>query len=403
MSYLRLTTAGESHGPAQLCILEGLPAGLTVDLSSIHTDLERRRRGHGRGGRMSIETDMVEVMSGVRQGSTLGTPIALLVGNNDHANWRPAMQPESVEETAQGSSVPAVTVPRPGHADYAGAAKFTHADIRNVLERSSARETVMRVAAGALAKTFLAAVGVTVKGYVVRLGSAQAPAGDPTEPQSVDWKQVERSPSGLPSAAADEEAVKAVEEARRQGDSLGGVFEVWAWGQCPGLGHAGSYRDRLDGRLMGAVGSIPAVKAVEIGLGFESAGKAGSQVHDAFRVEEADGDRRVERTTNRSGGVEGGMTNGLPLLVRAAMKPIPTLTTPLPSVDMETLEETEAHHERSDIEAVGAARVVGEAMVALELAGAYREKFGGDCLADVLESVQSYEEGLKERGLWRRS
>jgi len=403
VSHLRLTTAGESHGPGQMCVLEGLPAGLALNLNDVEEDLRRRRQGHGRGGRMRIEADALELISGVRHGTTLGTPVAILIRNKDHSNWRPLMQPEKVEKSLDESQLDQpVTVPRPGHADFAGVAKFGHSDIRNVLERSSARETVMRVAAGALAKSFLAELGVTVRGCVTRVGSVQVTSGDPANPASVDWDQVDKSASGCQDSVADAEIARIVERAREAGNSLGGVFEVWGWGLCPGLGHMGSYRERLDGRLMGAVGSIPAVKGVEIGLGFASASRSGSEAHDPFTLRDEGKNRHMTRPTNHAGGIEGGMTNGMPLIVRAAMKPIPTLVNPLPSVEITTMQASPAHHERSDVEAVAAARVIGEAMVALELADAYRMKFGGDSMQEVLASVQSYEDGLEERGLWRR-
>ena len=394
---LRLTTAGESHGPAQVSILEGVPCGLALTAEDIDQDLARRQRGYGRGGRMRIEQDRIRILSGVRLGLTLGTPIALLVENADHTNWRPQMQPEPLP----GYHPQAVTVPRPGHADLAGVAKMGHDDIRNVLERSSARETVGRVAGGAVARALLAQFGVSVRGRVVALGSVEVTrTADLLDPSSVDWEAVEASPFGIDDALVQEQMRGAVDAARAAGESLGGVFEVWAWGLCPGLGGYASPRDRLDGRLMGALGSIPAIKGVEVGAGFACARMAGSLVHDSVLVRGEVGDRCLSRASNRAGGLEGGMTNGMPLVLRAAMKPIPTLMRPLPSVDLATLQPVSAHKERSDVEAVAAARVVGEAMVCLELASAYLEKFGGDALTDMLAAFQHYRARLASRGLW---
>ncbi len=396
MSGLRLVTAGESHGPAELCVLEGVPAGLRVEATSIDRDLARRQRGYGRGGRMDIERDCVRILAGVRLGRTLGTPVCLLVENRDHDSWRPSMQPEPEE----GWIVDAVTVPRPGHADFAGMAKYDTGDARDILERSSARETVGRVAAGSIARLLLAEVGVEVRGFVRSLGgvglSIDFPGLDAAE---VDWASVDTSECGCPDPAVEREMKDLVDSARLSGESLGGVFEIWAWGMCPGVGGFASVGDRLDGRLMGAVGSIPAIKGVEIGMGFAAADLPGSGVHDPFHA----GLGAVVRPTNRAGGLEGGMTNGMPLILRAAMKPIPTLMKPLASVDLRDGSEVSAHKERSDVEAVAAARVVGEAMVALELASAYLEKFGGDTVGQFRSSVHVYEAGLEERGLWRRS
>lgn len=399
---LKFSSAGESHGPAQVCILQGVPAGLSLDVDVISADLQRRRRGYGRGARMAIEDDAVRILSGVRHGTTLGTPVALLVENRDHQAWRPTMQ---VEAPPDGADVAErVSIPRPGHADAAGLAKYGHEDVRNVLERASARETVMRVAAGAVARRLLCTLGVVVAGRVTRIGSVEdrTPV-DWNRPDSVDWEEVERSPVGCLDSRAAAQMMEEVDRARESGESLGGVFEVWAWGLVPGVGGYGHPSERLDGRLMGAVGSIPAVKGVEIGLGFRAAALPGSQVHDTFvRLEDGMG-AYVARPTNRAGGVEGGMTNGCPVIVHAAMKPIPTLTRPLPSVDLSTMEAVAAHKERSDIMAVPAARVVGEAMVALVLASAYLEKFGGDSVTELHRAVSAYKAGLEERGLWRAS
>lgn len=399
MNRLRLAVAGESHGPGEVCILEGVPAGLHVDAAMIDADLARRQRGYGRGGRMAIERDTVRILSGVRLGTTLGSPICLVVENLDYENWRPVMQPEA----RPGRQPKEVTIPRPGHADLPGMAKYGQTDARNVLERSSARETVGRVAAGAVARALLQAVGVHVAGFVRRIGSAAVEAQYPmVSSDEIDWEAVEASECGCPDPTVDAAMRVAVDAARRGGESLGGVFEIWAWGLVPGVGGYATPGDRLDGRLAGAVCSIPAIKGVEVGLGFEAAERFGSEVHDAIfpggTPREA-----LRRTTNRAGGLEGGMTNGMPLVVRAAMKPIPTLMRPLSSVDLRDGSAVSAHKERSDVEAVAAARVVAEAMVALELASAYLEKFGGDTVGDLQSAVGHYVGRLEERGLWPRS
>ncbi len=348
---------------------------------------------------MAIEPDRVRILAGVRLGRTLGTPVSLLVENADHQNWLPSMQPEP----RPGWTPDPVTVPRPGHADLAGMAKFGHTDARDVLERASARETVSRVAAGALARALLRAVGVEVHGFVRSIGGMQVTAGTAgISPVEIDWETVETSECACPDPDVETAMKEAIDDARSRGESLGGVFEIWAWGLCPGIGGYGTPGDRLDGRLMGALGSIPAIKGVEVGLGFGAASLPGSAVHDALFTSEPDAGP-IERRTNRAGGLEGGITNGMPLIVRAAMKPIPTLMAPLASVDLVDWSATSAHRERSDVEAVGAARVVGEAMVALELADAYLEKFGGDAVEEFTAAVTRYEHTLRERGLWQGS
>jgi chorismate synthase len=402
MGTLRMTTAGESHGPAEVCVLSGVPAGLRITTEAIDRELARRQSGYGRGGRMAIETDRCRFLAGVRHGQTLGTPIAILVENRDHANWRDVMSPEPLPEGRENPSP--LTIPRPGHADLTGMAKYGHDDMRNVLERASARETVARVAGGAVCKRLLAELGVTVLGRVTSLGEVVTEArADLAHPESIDWQAVEASPVGCEDAALSQGMRDAVDRARSAGESLGGVFEVWCWGLCPGLGGYARPEDRLDGALLGALGAIPAIKGVEIGHGFANAARTGSQVHDPFVVRDAGGARWIGRAGNNAGGLEGGMSTGMPLVVRAAMKPIPTLTTPLPSVDLATMEPVEAHVERSDVTAVPAARVVAEAVVAYVVAGAYLDKFGGDSLRDVADAVAAYERRLEERGLWRRS
>ncbi len=351
---------------------------------------------------MSIESDRCRFLSGVRHGTTLGTPIAIIVENRDHANWLDAMSPEPLP--AGATMPPPLTIPRPGHADLTGMAKYGHEDIRNVLERASARETVGRVAAGAVCKRLLEELGVTVKARVTAIGAVAVPSSATlADPRSVDWGAVEASPVGCGDPSVSVSMCEAIDQARAAGESLGGVFEVWSWGLVPGLGGYATPEDRLDGRLLGALGSIPAIKGAEVGYGFAESTLPGSQVHDPFELRTDAGAPWVGRASNNAGGLEGGMTTGMPLMVRAAMKPIPTLTTPLPSVDLAVMKAVDAHVERSDVCAVPAARVVGEAMVAYVLAAAYLEKFGGDSLADLREAVTAYERRLGDRGLWRRS
>jgi chorismate synthase len=402
MSTLRLTTAGESHGPAEICVIEGVPAGLAVSTAQVDADLARRQQGYGRGSRMAIELDRSRFLSGVRHGRTLGTPICLVVENRDYANWQDLMSADSGPH-GQGDAASCLTVPRPGHADLSGLAKYGHDDVRSVLERASARETVGRVAGGAICKCLLEELGATVRGCVISIGSARVSAtSDFCHPEAMDWEAVNASPVSCPDTAAARAMCEAIDRAREKGESLGGVFEIWCWGLCPGLGGYASLQDRLDGRLLGALASIPAIKGVEIGDGFANAGRPGSEVHDPLFVRRDDHGATITRKSNRAAGLEGGMTTGMPIVLRAAMKPIPTLTTPLPSVDVSTLEPTLAHVERSDVAAVPAAAVVAEAMVAYVLAAAYLEKFGGDSLEQLRASVFAYENGLGERGLWRR-
>lgn len=352
---------------------------------------------------MKIEADHATFLAGVRHGVTLGTPICIHVENMDHANWRQIMSPEEHLETQLGRTHP-VTIPRPGHADLVGLAKYGHTDIRNVLERASARETVGRVAVGAVCRRILEELKVTIRGRVVRIGEVETMAPrDYTRPESIDWDEVETSTVACEDHVVAGEMRAHIDAARDRGESLGGVFEVWCLGLCPGIGGYARATDRLDGRLLGALGSIPAVKGAEVGPAFQNAGFFGSQVHDAFYVEETVSGKFAARKTNRAGGLEGGMTTGMPLILRAAMKPIPTLTSPLPSVDLETLTPASAHVERSDVCAVPAAQVVGEAVVATVLAAAYLEKFGGDSMVELLSAVDRYENTLASRGLWRRS
>ena len=352
---LELVTAGESHGPALVAIVTGLPAGLTLEKATIDADLHRRQQGYGRSPRQQIEQDEVEVLAGLRHGRTLGTPLALVVRNRDHANWDWGMSPWPPEGEATGKGTKAVTLPRPGHADLAGALKYGLTDVRDALERASARHTAVIVAAGAVAKALLREIGVEVEGRVL---------GGDLEPR--------------------------VDEARAERDTVGGIVEVRARGVPPGLGSYATKEDRLDARLAATLMGTQAVKGVEIGEGFELAGKRGSQAHDEIFRDE----RGLYRETNHAGGIEGGISNGEELVVRAAMKPLPTLMQPLASVDLQTGEPAQALVERSDTAAVEALAVVAEGCVAFELARAAREKFGGDALGDLLAAYRTYLERI---------
>jgi len=385
---LRFTTAGESHGPGLVAIVEGLPAGLRLDRERLDREMARRQLGHGRGGRMKIERDAVEIRSGVRHGRTLGSPVAVLVANRDYANWEDRMSPWPVD-----GEVEEVHTPRPGHADLAGLLKFGHSDVRNVLERASARETAARVAAGALAKEFLRELGVSVHSHVVAIASVSAPERDDLGPD--DFENVDESPVRCLDPETSGAMVEEIDRLRKANESLGGVFEIRAFGLVPGLGSHTSWDARLDARLAQALVSIQAVKGVSVGEAWEVAGRPGSESHDEIFFSE---DRGWHRQTNRAGGVEGGMSNGEPLVVRAALKPISTLTKPLRSVDTETRRPAQALRERTDSTVVPAAAVVGEAMTALVLASAYREKFGGDHIDDARAALAAY----RERIGWRR-
>jgi chorismate synthase len=385
---IRFTTSGESHGPGLTAIVEGLPAGLPLALEDLDRDLARRQLGHGRGGRMKIESDRADVVSGVRHGATLGSPVTIRIQNRDYANWEERMNPWPVD-----AEVAEVHLPRPGHADLAGIQKFGFTDVRNVLERASARETAARVACGALAKAFLRDFGVGVFSHVVQVGSVRAPEPESLAPE--DFAAVDESPVRCLDADASDAMVAEINTARKANESLGGVFEVLAFGLVPGIGSHVSWETRMDGRLAQAIMSIQAMKGVGVGDAFDVAGRVGSQAHDEiFWTEE----RGYYRETNRAGGLEGGMTTGEPLVVRGAMKPLPTLTKPLRSVDTESKEPAQALRERTDSCTVPAAGVVGEAMVALVLADAYREKFGGDHIEDVRAAFAAY----RERIGWKR-
>ncbi len=385
---LNFTTAGESHGPGLVAIVEGLPAGLELDREALNADMARRQLGHGRGGRMKIEKDRAEVMSGIRHGRTLGSPIAVLVANRDYSNWEERMNPWPVDAEVEESHLP-----RPGHADLVGSQKYGHSDVRNVLERASARETAARVAAGAIAKEFLATVGVSVHSHVLRIASVEAP--ERGELTAEDFAKVDESPVRCLDPATTDRMVEEINRLRKENESLGGTFEVRAWGLVPGLGSHVSWAEKLDGRIAQAMVSIQSVKGVSIGPAWEVAASPGSEAHDEiFHSPE----RGYHRETNRAGGVEGGMTNGETLIVQAAIKPISTLTKPLRSVDTQTKEPAQAMRERTDSTVVPAAGVVAEAMVALVLARCYREKFGGDHIDDVLAALEAYRERIE----WRR-
>ncbi len=381
---LTLTTAGESHGPGLTCIVEGMPAGLMLDREAIDRDLARRQLGHGRGGRMKIERDRAEVTAGVRHGRTLGGPIALTVANRDFANWQERMSPWPVEDPPAE-----VHLPRPGHADLAGTQKYGLTDVRDILERASARETAARVAGGAVAKAFLTAMGVQVLSHVIQIAGVAAPRRDDLRPD--DFGGVDESPVRCLDAEAGRAMVEEINRLRKANESLGGVFEVRAFGLVPGLGSHVSWQERLDGVLGQAILSIQAVKAVAIGDGLEVAGLPGSRAHDEIFYDER---RGLHRETNRAGGVEGGMTTGEPLVVRGAMKPLPTLTKPLRSVDISTHAPAQALRERTDSCTVPAAGVVAEAMVAFVLADAYRRKFGGDHIDDARAAVRAYRDRI---------
>jgi len=385
-------TAGESHGRALIAIVEGMPAGVPVEVGLINRELERRQWGYGRGGRMKIEQDRAEILSGVRHGLSLGSPIALMIENKDWKNWTEVMSAEARAGESAPEKARRVKRPRPGHADLAGGLKYGARDLRDVLERASARETAARVGAGALAKQLLAAFQVEILSHVVALG------GLPAAPLCLRWDEIAAIPEDAPLRCGDAEAqarmVELIDERRREGDTLGGIFEVVARGVVAGLGAHTSWEEKLDGRLAQALMSIPAVKAVAVGAGVEASALAGSAVHDEINYDRAA--RAFTRPTNRAGGLEGGITNGEELRVQGFLKPISTLRRALRSVDIDTKEEEAAAFERSDVTAVPAAGVIGEAMVALVLARAMREKFGGDSLAEMRRNFDGYRDQVRD-------
>jgi len=400
---LRFLTSGESHGKALTGILEGIPSGLFVSADNIDKDLRRRQGGYGRGGRMKIESDNAEILSGVRFGRTVGSPISILIENKDWENWQDIM---SAELGVKGSETKEVTRPRPGHADLAGAVKYDTHDMRDILERSSARETAMRVALGAIAKKFLAEFDIKIGSYVIQIGSIkmqdarcrQHPPQSPLDKGGSEggyhasgimyndlFKAAEKSPVRCPDKKASQKMVTLIDKAIKEGDSLGGIFEIFVTDAPIGLGSYIQWDKRLDGRLAQALMSIQAIKGVEIGMGFEMSNKYGSEVMDEIFYRS-----KFYRKTNNAGGIEGGMTNSMPVIIRAAMKPIPTLRRPLQSVDINTKKPIKAAYERSDVCAVPAAGVVGEAMTALVIADAFLEKFRGDSMSEVKRNYNSY-------------
>jgi len=384
---LRFLTAGESHGPCLTAIIEGCPAGFAIDIDAVNRDMRRRMLGYGRGGRMKIEQDAAEIRSGVRFGETLGSPITLVVENRDWKNWQKKMSPRPEDREAAA----AVTRPRPGHADLAGVLKYNHDDVRNVLERASARETAARVAVGGIAKALLRPFGIVVRGWVAEIGAVVANHRG-MEPEAI-FEAAEVSEVRVADPEAERRMIASIDECKSRGDTLGGIVEVVTTGLPPGLGSHVHWDRKLDGRLGHALMSLQAVKGVEIGLGFEMARKVGSAVHDEIYFDEAA--RTFTRRTNNSGGTEGGMTSGAPLVVRVAFKPISTLMKPLHSVDIETKEEAKGAIERSDVCAIPAAAVIAESVVAFVVAGAFLEKFGGDSQVEIRRNYEGYLEQVR--------
>ncbi len=384
--FFKFITAGESHGKALVAIVEGLPAGLEIDLEKINFELWRRQQGYGRGGRQKIEKDEIKILSGIRHGKTLGSPTCLIIENRDFVHWQEVMSSEKLDAEPKNSRI--VKRPRTGHADLAGGQKFQTGDLRDILERASARETAARVACGAFAKQLLARFGIDIKSHIIKLGTI------PEKPLIKTWEEISAIDENSPLRCADKEIenqmIELIDTAKAEGDTLGGIFEVVAKNVIVGLGSHTSWSEKLDGRFARAFMSIPAVKAIEIGTGVENAGKFGSEVHDEIVYRE----NAFQRTTNRAGGLEGGITNGEEIRVRGYMKPISTLRKPLKSVDIETKQEDLAAFERSDITAVPAAGVIGEAMLAIVLANSMREKFGGDSLSEMQANFESYKKNL---------
>jgi chorismate synthase len=386
---LRFVTAGESHGQALVAWISGLPAGVPVDLDFVQRELHRRQLGYGRGGRQKIEKDAADIFAGVRHGKTIGAPIALRIENRDWANWEKALPVEDTEGADEAQRP--LTAPRPGHADLAGALKFNFHDARYVLERASARETAARVAAGALAKLFLREFGAAVLSHTIAVGHARLD-------RDATWQEIEtvcgnlESPLRCVDAAAEALMKSEVDQVLRAGDSVGGIFEVVAHGIPPGLGSHAQWDEKLDARLARAAMSIQAVKAVELGTGVANATSFGSQVQDEIIYDS--GSKRFGRSSNRAGGLEGGITNGQDVVLRGYLKPISTLRRPLATADMKTKEAVKAAYERSDVCVVPAAGVAGEAMVALELAGAFLEKFGGDSITETRRNFDGYMQQL---------
>ena len=386
--FFKFTTAGESHGRALIAVVEGLPAGLPVAVEKINHDLWRRQQGYGRGGRQKIERDEIKILSGVRHGKTLGSPVALMIENRDFVHWEKIMAAEKLVEELKNDR--RVSRPRPGHADLAGGQKFAAVDLRDILERASARETAARVACGAFAKQLLEAFDIEIKSHIVKLGKI------PEHPLEKSWEEINSIAADSPLNCADPqiegEMTRHIDQAKENGDTLGGIFEVVAKNVVVGLGSHTSWIEKLDGRIAQAIMSIQAVKAVEIGSGTANAGRFGSEVHDEIYYE----NQKFKRKTNRAGGLEGGITNGEELRVRGFLKPISTLKKPLHSVDIDTKKSSPAAFERSDVTAVPAAGVIGETMLAIVLANAMREKFGGDSLTEMRANYDNFQESLRE-------
>jgi chorismate synthase len=389
---LRFTTAGESHGKALVVIVEGLPAGLTIAADQVNHELGRRMQGYGRGARMKIEQDCIEWLSGVRAGETMGSPVAMLIPNRDWANWQDVMAPEGVPGEERRRTV---TRPRPGHADLVGVLKYDRDDARDILERASARETAARVAAGAVARRMLEEFGIEIGSHVVSLGGILAePPGELPVPLN---PAADASPVRVLNRDSEAAIIARIDRARQDGDTLGGEVEIVARGLPAGLGSHVSWDQKLDGRLAGMLMSLPAVKGVEIGLGMAAARRPGSQVHDPIVSSGSDRGGGFRRQGNNAGGLEGGMSTGEPLVVRIAMKPISTLMTPLQTVDLKSGKAAQAQSERSDVTAVPALGVIGEAVMALVLGSAMREKFGGDSLGEMRRNFEGYLAALMER------
>jgi len=394
----RYVTAGESHGPCLTMIIDGVPAGFLIDVSKINHDLWRRQQGYGRGGRMLIEKDEVQFRSGIRWGETLGSPVALGIENRDWKNWTKKMSPAPEDRDEKI----AVTKPRPGHADLTGVLKYDRSDIRDILERASARDTVSRTAVGSFCKQLLSPFGIQIMGYIRSIGDVTSKTDGLTYEEI--YARSEESPLRTADKDAEKKMIALIDDCKKNGDTLGGIFEVVALGLPPGLGTHAQWDRKLDGRLALALMSIQAIKGVEIGLGFEMARRRGSQVHDEIFFDPSkmvtEGTPRIVPTgfyrgSNNSGGTEGGMSNGAPLVIRVAMKPISTLMSPLQSVDLRSKQPADASVERSDVCAAPAAAVVGESVVAFELAAAFLEKFGGDSLLEIRRNYQSYLEQIK--------
>ncbi|MFE8702234.1 chorismate synthase [Cytobacillus sp. FJAT-54145] len=389
---MRYLTSGESHGPQLTTIIEGLPAGMPITAEDINADLARRQKGHGRGRRMQIEKDTVQIVGGIRHGYTLGSPVSLVVENNDWKHWTKIMGQEPISEDEEEEVKRKISRPRPGHADLNGALKYGHRDMRNVLERSSARETTVRVAAGAVAKKLLALLGIQVASHVIEIGGVKS---NVSTYESIEKLQeiTESSPVRCLDPVAEKEMMNAIDEAKKNGDSIGGIVEVIVEGMPPGVGSYVHYDRKLDAKLAGAIVSINAFKGVEFGIGFDAARKPGSQVHDEISWNKEDG---YYRKTNRLGGFEGGMSTGMPIVVRGVMKPIPTLYKPLQSIDIETKEPFSASIERSDSCAVPAAAVVAESVIAWELASAIVDQFYSDRMESLIESVENQRKYARE-------